>query len=108
MRYLLRGVARHACTAIGVSRSGNAWRILLARPLPSSDPGEAPEIVKNVLALANAARAKAPACASKRFGAAKPLAWNEKLAPAALAHGADMAMRNYWTQVFGTPRQTHS
>jgi uncharacterized protein YkwD len=89
-------LARPEYTAIGVSRSGNAWRIILARPLLSPDLGDAFETGKNVLKLVNAARAQARTCGNKRFGAAKPLAWNEELAQAALAHSTDMATQNYF------------
>jgi uncharacterized protein YkwD len=89
-------LARPEYTAIGVSRSGNAWRIILARPLLSSTLGDAVEAGKSVLELVNAARGKARACGNKSFGAAKPLAWNEKLAQAALGHSTDMATQQYF------------
>lgn len=80
-------------TAIGTSRSGDTWTVVLARPMPDlaallpdwQDAGRA------VLAATNAARAVPRMCGNVRFGAAPPLAWNAALAQAARAHSADMA-----------------
>ena len=80
---------------IGVSRDGNTWRIVLARPLLSADLGEWREAGREILRLTNAARAEPRTCGERQFSAAPPLAWNATLASAALAHSRDMANRNY-------------
>jgi uncharacterized protein YkwD len=84
-------------TAIGVSRSGDTWRIILAHPLLAPGLGNAFEAGRKVLELVNAARAKERNCGNQRFGPARPLNWNQNLAQAALAHSADMANRNYFS-----------
>jgi Cysteine-rich secretory protein family len=81
---------------IGVSRDGNNWRIVLARPLLSPDLGDWREAGREVLKLTNAARAEPRTCGNERFPAASPLEWNDRLAAAARAHSSDMATRNYF------------
>jgi uncharacterized protein YkwD len=81
-------------TAISVSREGGTWRIVLARPLLSASLGDWRQAGMEVLRLVNAARAEPRTCGGKRFAAAPPVAWNAKLAAAALAHSRDMAARN--------------
>jgi uncharacterized protein YkwD len=84
-------------TAIGASRKGNTWHIVLAQPLLSDDLGSWQEAGKELLKLVNAARAEPRTCGSKKFSAAPPVEWNAKLADAALAHSRDMAKRNYFS-----------
>ncbi|HEU4851243.1 MAG TPA: CAP domain-containing protein [Telluria sp.] len=88
-----------AYTAIGASRSGNEWTIVLARPMPDLArllPGWE-DAAREVLAATNAARARPQTCGERRFGPAPALAWNGALGQAALAHSKDMARR----RVFG-------
>lgn len=91
-----QSLTRPEYSAVGISRNGNAWRIVLAQPLLSSDLGNAFAAGRNVLELVNAARTKERLCGNKRFSAAQPVIWNEKLAQTALAHSTDMANRNYF------------
>ncbi len=79
---------------IGVSRDGVTWRIVLAHPLLAADLGDWREAGKTVLGLVNEARGKPRICGDQRFAAAPAVAWNEKLAAAALAHSGEMATRN--------------
>ena len=76
---------------IGVSQRGGAWQIVLARPLLSADLGDWRTAGREILRLANRARAQPRSCGSRRFDAAPPLAWAPRLAAASLAHSRDMA-----------------
>lgn len=95
---------KHHCQAllgsryadIGTSRDGAAWRIVLARPLLSSDLADWLESGKQILLLTNAARAEPRTCGEQSFGKAPALRWRAELAAAALAHSQDMAKRNYF------------
>ncbi len=78
-------------TDVGVSRSGQEWRIVLARPLLSASLGDWEAEGHAVLEAANRARASARACGQRTFPAAPPLAWSAALAEAARAHSLDMA-----------------
>ncbi len=82
---------------IGVARSGSPWRINLARPLVPEGLGDWREAGQAVLRLVNLARAQPRACGDERFERARPLAWNEALAEAALVHSRDMASRDYFS-----------
>jgi uncharacterized protein YkwD len=102
---VLRFVGEHHCadlldprySQIGVSRSGgNTWRITLAKPLLPADLGDWRRAGQRVLELVNEARARPRQCGGMRFAAAAPLAWNEALGAAALAHSGDMAARDYF------------
>jgi uncharacterized protein YkwD len=64
--------------------------------LLSADLGGWRAAGREVLELVNEARSQPRNCGSERFAAASPLAWNEKLASAAIAHSRDMAQRNYF------------
>lgn len=76
---------------IGVSRQGNEWTIVLARPTPPLALPDQFEAGQAVLALVNEARASARNCGSRYFGRARPIAWNDALAQAAREHSGDMA-----------------
>ena len=82
-------------TEIGVGRDGNDWHIVLARQLLSPDLGDWRNAGEEVLKATNAARAEARTCGTQRFGPAPPLAWNDRLAAAALSHSRDMAARSF-------------
>lgn len=89
-----RSILRNEYSAIGVSRSGNTWRVVLAQPLLSPDMAGPFAAGRQVLALVNSARAKPRTCGGQRFPSAPPLTWSEPLAQASLAHSRDMADRN--------------
>lgn len=81
---------------IGISRNADIWRIVLARPLLSPDLDEWRQAGKEVLRLANEARAKPRTCGDQQFGPAPAVMWNVKIAAAALVHSRDMADQNYF------------
>jgi len=74
------------------TRGGSAWHLAVAQ-----DPGDWRRTGQEILDLTNAARAQPRVCGKRRFRAAPPLRWNEKLAAAALVHSRDMASRNYFS-----------
>lgn len=81
---------------IGISRSGNAWQVVLARPhVPVALP-EWPQVGHTVLDAVNAARAQPRNCGDKLHPAAPPLAWNDALGNAAFAHSREMAELRYF------------
>lgn len=82
---------------IGISRSGNQWRLVLARPMASAQLGDSRSTGQALLAQVNAARAKPRMCGSKRFAAARPLNWSSALASAAQQHSRSMANRDYFS-----------
>jgi uncharacterized protein YkwD len=91
-----RSLGRPEYTAVGISRSGDAWLIILAKPLLAPDLKDTFTAGKKVLELVNLARSKPRTCGSNGFPAAPPLTWNKALAAAALAHSSDMANQNYF------------
>lgn len=82
---------------IGVSREGNTWQVLLAKPLLAPDLGEWQQVGKAILQKVNEARAKPRTCGNESFEAAPPLSWNNALGDAALAHSRDMAKQSYFS-----------
>lgn len=82
---------------IGISRIGNQWRLVLARPMASAQLGDARSAGQALLAQVNAARAKPRMCGSKRFAATRPLTWSSVLGTAALQHSRSMADRDYFS-----------
>jgi uncharacterized protein YkwD len=91
-----KALSKREFTRIGVTRSGNVWQVILAKPLLAPDLGDPEAAGRRILALVNAARARPRSCGSRRFQAAPALAWNATLASAAQAHSADMARYNYF------------
>ena len=89
-------LAKPEYTLIGVSRKGDTWRVVLARPRFPASSTALEGAGRKILELVNAARAKARTCGATRYPAARPLAWNEALADAARAHSTDMASNNYF------------
>ncbi|MBF6029569.1 CAP domain-containing protein [Pseudomonas sp. P115] len=81
---------------IGVSNSGQDWRIVLARPLLSSGLGDWQTEGKQLLNLINAAREQSRQCGTQSFTATTPLSWNEELAGAANSHTRNMANGNFF------------
>ena len=84
---------------IGIARSGTTWRINLAMPLLAEDLGDWREAGQAVLQLVNEARRRGGTCGQQRFGPSPSLAWNDRLAAAALAHSRDMAEHDYFDHV---------
>lgn len=81
---------------IGVSRSRNEWRLVLARPVLDAQLGDGRSASQALLAQVNAARAKPRLCGRQRFAAARPLTWNTALGTAAQKHSRTMANSNYF------------
>ncbi|WP_085729359.1 CAP domain-containing protein [Pseudomonas sp. R37(2017)] len=81
---------------VGVSRQGNQWRIVVARPLLSSRLGDWQTEGQKLLIELNAARAKPRQCGAQSFNATAPLAWNATLASAAEGNSRSMANNNYF------------
>jgi uncharacterized protein YkwD len=79
--------------------AGNATvtTLLLARPmpLPAADARDEGLTSRRVLALVNQARASPRLCGKRRFGAAPPLAWDDRLAGASRDYAADLAAHRY-------------
>jgi len=87
----------HDFAEIGVSRQGNTWQVLLAKPLLAPDIGDWQQVGKNVLQRVNDARAQPRKCGNQAFEAAPALSWNSELADAALAHSRDMAKQDFFS-----------
>ena len=81
---------------IGVSNSGQDWRIVLARPLLSSGLGDWQTEGRKLLDLINTARAEPRQCGTQAFTATAPLSWNDTLAGAANSHTRNMANGNFF------------
>jgi len=81
---------------IGVARRGADTWIVLATPLLTPPPADAPAISTRVLELVNRARAQSRRCGGRAFNATVQLKLSAALADAALAHSLDMATRDYF------------
>lgn len=81
---------------IGVSNSGQDWRIVLARPLLTSGLGDWQTEGRKLLDLINTARAEPRQCGTQAFTATTPLSWNDTLASAANSHTRNMANGNFF------------
>jgi uncharacterized protein YkwD len=84
-------------TAVGTTRSGNDWLVVLARPLEPLELPDLPKTGKAILDAVNGARAVRRTCGDQSFAAAPPVSWSPALAEAALAHSADMARHRYFS-----------
>lgn len=87
-------------TAVGTSRSGDSWQIVLARPAAPARVAQLPDsrdVGKIILDAVNRARATERNCGERHFTAAPALTWNRALSAAALAHSSDMARQNYFS-----------
>ncbi|MES3021999.1 MAG: CAP domain-containing protein [Pseudomonadota bacterium] len=105
--YVMAEIARRYCktllstqfSAIGASRNGDSWLIVLAQPAPPPVATTLPELRaagQTVLAAVNAARASGRQCGPRYFAAAPALSWNGALAEAARLHSVDMATQRYF------------
>ncbi|WP_249673264.1 CAP domain-containing protein [Pseudomonas abieticivorans] len=81
---------------IGISRAGNQWRMVLARPLLDTRLGNGRATANTLLAEVNAARARPRLCGNRPFAAARPLSWSAALGTAAQGHSRAMANGNYF------------
>lgn len=84
---------------IGVSRSADAWHIVLATPLVSEQFKDRQwmDVGQEVVAQVNMARREARTCGDQQFKAAQPLTWNGRLARAAMEHSEYMAKNGILT-----------
>ena len=97
----LGGAARH-CRALGDPRydevgvfedGDEAWIVLAVRQPAPPPPLQTAAVERQVLALVNAARARARNCGRNRYEAAQALTLSARLNAAALGHARDMAAR---------------
>lgn len=87
-------------TAVGASRRGDTWQVVLAEPAPPPASNFLPDSEtagKAILEAVNVARATARTCGSQRFAAARQVTWNGTLGDAALVHSRDMAEHRYFS-----------
>ncbi|WP_174237675.1 CAP domain-containing protein [Stutzerimonas nosocomialis] len=82
---------------VGVSRHGDTWQVVLARPQLSADLGDWQAAGRELLAQVNQARATSRRCGNRAFDAVPALAWNGVLAATARVHSEDMAAQNYFS-----------
>lgn len=82
---------------VGVQRRGKRWQLVLARPLIDQELGDWQAAGQEVLRRTNEARAQPRRCGSRRYEAAPPLRWNERLGKTALAHSQDMAGKDFFS-----------
>lgn len=80
-------------TDVGAARTGDAWQIILAQPVPAFTLADWKEAGKTILEAVNYARATPRTCGDRQFPAALPLEWNDRLSEAALLHSREMAKR---------------
>ncbi|TFW16425.1 CAP domain-containing protein, partial [Massilia arenosa] len=86
-------------TAIGASRTGAQWQIVLALPERPTFARTLPdwhEAGRTILAAVNEARAQTRMCGDREYPATGPVTWNETLGEAALRHSRDMATRRFF------------
>jgi uncharacterized protein YkwD len=103
-RATARLVEQHFCAQIseptvreiGIAHRGDDTWIVLATPLATPQPKDAPAVSRRVLELVNEARAQARHCGREAFNATTPLKLSPALGNAALAHSLDMAARDYF------------
>lgn len=79
----------------GLYRDGRSWWILLATPFEPPAASAAAEVVRQVLAHSNEARAHGRRCGDEFFPATGPLRLDGRLAAAASAHAQDMARHGF-------------
>lgn len=84
-------------SAIGTLRAGDQWQVILARPFIAPKLPDWPETGRTILEASNAARATGHTCGDTYFPPAPPLAWDQSLGQAALAHSRDMADKRYFS-----------
>lgn len=92
-----RALLESQYTDIGISRTGDRWQVLLARPLLDANLANPLAAAQALLAQVNAARAKPRLCGRQPFAATRPLAWSSALGAAALRHSRAMAEGDYFS-----------
>ncbi len=94
-----RTLLREDFSAIGASRDGDSWLVVLAQPAPPSPIlllGDTRDVGRSILREVNEARAAGQNCGDAQFAAAPALAWNSALGDAALSHSLDMASQHFF------------
>jgi uncharacterized protein YkwD len=94
-----RTLLREDFSAIGASRNGDSWLVVLAQPAPPSPIlllGDTRDVGRSILREVNEARAAGKTCGDAQFGAVPALAWNSALGDAALSHSLDMASQHFF------------
>jgi uncharacterized protein YkwD len=81
---------------IGIARRAEETWIVLAAPLETPHPQDAPAVSRRVLELVNEARARPTRCGRQTFNATTALKLSTPLGNAALGHSLDMATRDYF------------
>lgn len=84
-------------TLVGVRRTGDTWQIVLAQPSAPLILPDVADAARTILDAVNAARTAGRRCGEQAMAPVPPLAWNEALAAAALAHSSDMARLRYFS-----------
>jgi len=84
---------------VGVHRSGDDLRWILAEPFAPPRPEDMPAVAGQVLALINDARAQPRRCGGQEFSATQPLDYSATLERAALSHAQDMAVNDFMGHV---------
>jgi uncharacterized protein YkwD len=79
---------------LGAERRGHELWIVLAAPVAGPGGADGAKVSRQILDIVNGARAAGRRCGAKYFPPAAPLALNDRLASAALAHSRDMAKNN--------------
>jgi len=88
-----------ALSAVGITRSGYDWLIILAQPAAAPAATRLPSLQEagtRILAAVNTARASARQCGAAVYSAARALVWNPALGNAARTHSVDMARERYF------------
>lgn len=83
-------------TAIGATRNGDGWQVVLARPVQPIELRDWRDEGHAILDAVNVVRSSPRTCGEAQFGPAGPLTWNPALGEAALVHSRDMATLKYF------------
>ncbi len=92
-----RQLQEAAVTEVGAYADARELWIVLASPFAPAVSLSEQAAGQRVLDLINQARATPRNCGDRRFGAARPLRWNDLLAQASERHAEDMARNNYFS-----------
>jgi uncharacterized protein YkwD len=92
-----RALMDAAMTDVGIFVDARELRVVLAAPFAPAVRMSEDAAGHRVLELINEARASSRVCGTRKFNAARPLRWNDKLADASRTHAEDMARGNYFS-----------
>lgn len=92
-----KSIMEPALTDAGIYVDARELRVVAAAPFAPSVRMSEESAGQRVLQLVNQARATARLCGGKKFSAAKPLRWSDRLANVGKAHAEDMARNNYFS-----------